>query len=227
VYAGEKYILEFQKAYTNNGGMVAYLRTGGAANSELSVFSDADVIRIYNGTAWVYSMTFTALVTGTAVLRMYGQTSENNDFMTSPITLRRIYSDHCVSLEYYHGSDLGNIAYQSGLIQRSWLKGFIKNGTHTIEKTGEEKDGVHVPEKIVSRHTHKLKIHVDRGLHRALQTLPLHSTVTITDQGGSEYTALNIDVGDPTWYPKRGLMDVTFTTESDVFVRSQANVNMS
>jgi hypothetical protein len=67
--------------------------------------------------------------------------------------------------------------------------------------TGEEKNGVFIAEKIVSKYIYTMIAYVPRGLYRCLMRLPQHDLITITDEVGNTYTPApgNVTVEAPEW----------------------------
>ena len=61
---------------------------------------------------------------------------------------------------------------------------------------GEELDGVFRAEQITATYLYSIVDYVSRSMFRGLQYLPMHDTITITDEVGNEYTPAvgNVDV---------------------------------
>jgi hypothetical protein len=77
----------------------------------------------------------------------------------------------------------------------------MNNPTHEMVNTGEEKNGVFIAEKIVSKYIYTMIAYVPRGLYRCLMRLPQHDLITITDEVGNTYTPApgNVTVEAPEW----------------------------
>jgi hypothetical protein len=51
----------------------------------------------------------------------------------------------------------------------------------------------------------------------------INGTVTITDATGKTFTAINVELNDPTWYNGNGVMELSFTDENNINVWSRNN----
>jgi hypothetical protein len=104
-------------------------------------------------------------------------------------------------IEFSDSNNLGDIRYEGSFKQIVWLEAVLNNPTHETINTGEEKDGIFIAEKIVTKYTYSIIAYVSRGLHRCLMRLPQHSDITITDEVGNTYTPSvgNVTVEAPEW----------------------------
>ena len=73
--------------------------------------------------------------------------------------------------------------------------------THETVTFGEEKDGEFIAEKLVSKFIYSVIAYVSRSLYQCLSRLPLHDTITITDDVGDTFTPAvgNVTVEQPEW----------------------------
>ena len=106
-----------------------------------------------------------------------------------------------MKINFSNTYNLGDIRYEGSFIQMVWLETILNNPTHEMVNTGEEKNGVFIAEKIVSKYIYTIIAYVSRGLYRCLVRLPQHDTITITDEVGNTYTpaAGNIIVEPAEW----------------------------
>lgn len=91
-------------------------------------------------------------------------------------------------IEFSNTNNLGDINYGDGYKQVVWLEAVLNNPSNETINTGEEKDGIFIPEKIVTKYTYSIVAYVTRAMHRCLIRLPQHDTITITDELGNTYT---------------------------------------
>ena len=154
-------------------------------------------------------------------------TGAATNFSTNECGLFRDYSEDYITLEYSNSSDLGTILYQDGFVQQGWFGGFLGKGEGQTERIGDELDGQFIDEKVISRFVYKMKLHVNKFIYRGLQLLRGHSSITITDKDGNQYTPLNIEVDPPNWNGERGLCEIRFTTSEDIFINARTEDNIT
>jgi hypothetical protein len=106
-----------------------------------------------------------------------------------------------IKIEFYNTDNIGDLLYEDSFFQTVWLKGALNNPTHEMVNVGEEKDGIFIAEKIVSKYIYSIIAYVSRGLYNCLIRLPQHDTITITDEVGNIYTPAvgNIIVEPAEW----------------------------
>jgi|WetSurMetagenome_2_1015567.scaffolds.fasta_scaffold00103_56 hypothetical protein len=106
-----------------------------------------------------------------------------------------------IKIEFSDANNLGDLRYENGFKQQVWLEAVLNNPTHEMVNIGEEKDGVFVAEKVVSKKIYSIIAYVSRSLYECLMRLPQHSTITITDETGQTYTPAvgNITVEPGEW----------------------------
>lgn len=104
-------------------------------------------------------------------------------------------------IQFSNTYNLGDINFEDGYKQVVWLEAILNNPMHEMVNTGEEKNGVFIPEKIISKYIYTIIAYVSRGLYRCLMRLSQHDTIIITDEVGNTYTpsAGNIIVEPPEW----------------------------
>jgi hypothetical protein len=106
-----------------------------------------------------------------------------------------------IKIQFNNTYNLGDIRYEGSFVQMVWLEAILNNPTHEMVNTGEEKNGIFIPERIVSKYIYSIITYVSRGLYRCLMRLPQHDTITITDEVGNIYspTAGNIIIEPAEW----------------------------
>ena len=93
-----------------------------------------------------------------------------------------------VKIEFSNTDNLGDIRYEGSFKQQVWLEAVLNNPTHEMVNVGEEKNGIFIAEKIISKKIYSIIAYVSRGLYECLMRLPQHDTITITDELGETYT---------------------------------------
>ena len=121
--------------------------------------------------------------------------SAASNFSTSEIWVRRKYASDFVKLEFTNDKDLRGkrsddqtIIYQNDFTQECWLNTVLNTPAQNRVDVGSEKDGVFIPEKIVTQQKYKIVDYINRSLFEGLIRLPQHDTITITDEVGNSYT---------------------------------------
>jgi hypothetical protein len=103
-----------------------------------------------------------------------------------------------VKIVFSNTDNVGDLRYEGNFAQSVWLEGILNTPTHEMVNTGEEKDGIFIAEKIVSKYVYSIISYVSRSLYNCLLRLPQHDTITITDEVGNTYTP---EVGNVTVEP--------------------------
>ena len=93
-----------------------------------------------------------------------------------------------IKITFSNTNNLGDLRYEGSFAQTVWLEAILNNPSHEMVNVGEEKDGVFIAEKIVSKLIYNVIAYVSRGLYQCLMRLPQHDTITITDEVGNTYT---------------------------------------
>jgi hypothetical protein len=106
-----------------------------------------------------------------------------------------------IKIAFSNSQNVGDLIYEDSFSQAVWLDAILGTPTHETVNTGEEKDGVFIAEKIVSKLSYSIICYVSRSMYQCLSRLPIHDTVTITDEVGNTYTPSvgNIIVDQPEW----------------------------
>jgi len=116
--------------------------------------------------------------------------------------------------------------YQYDFSQEIYLDERLNNPTHEFIETGEEKNGVFQAEKLVDRLIYNIVAYVSRNVFKALRLLPMHDSITITDEVGNEYTPSqgNVRVNQDWGTFDVGTLRIDFNEEGDVWTSNMDNV---
>jgi hypothetical protein len=239
-------ITGFTDASPNSvGHSLVYFSASGAANTYSNTFSvrqgevltlrfnfigdgETPVISLRRGTtvigtdtptisAGLNVITITSNVaTSLAIIRLDNTTTA--DWLMTDVFLIRSYSPKFCKIKFTNTNNVGNLLYADSFFQEVWLESILNNPSHEIAETGEEKDGVFIPEKIVSKYIYSIIAYVSRAMYSCLSRLRQHDTITITDECGEEYTPGegNITVDQPEWtYYDTAKVTIRFNNDSD------------
>jgi hypothetical protein len=112
-----------------------------------------------------------------------------------------VISANFTKIVFSNTDNFGNLLYEDSFAQQVWLEATLNNPSHEMVNVGEERDGIFIAEKIVSKYIYSLIAYVSRGLYSCLMRLSQHDTITITDEVGNTYTPAvgNIIVEPPEW----------------------------
>jgi len=142
--------------------------------------------------------------------------------------VQRKYTPDFIKLKFSDSKDLRGkrsddqtILYQNNFYQECWMNTILNTPAANRIDVGEEKDGIFIPEKIVTQYKYRIVDYVNRSLVEALIRLPQHDDVTITDEVGNEYTP---DVGNINVSIEWGTFDtgtVTIEFNDGSFVRTE------
>ncbi len=171
----------------------------------------------------VISMTVTKSST-TALLKIIN--TDASDFFTSEILLIRAYSPNFLKLVFNDTHDLGDILYHDSFIQTCFLETRLHTPTHEVEEVGEEKNGIWIAEKIITKYKYRIIANVGRELYKALLRLPQHDTITITDEVGNTYSPKpgNIWVSPANWiYYDICRLEIQFNDNTEFIWTSENN----
>lgn len=105
------------------------------------------------------------------------------------------------TIVFSNTDNIGDLRYEGSFAQKVWLDAVLNNPTHEIIATGEERDGIFIAEKMVSKYIHSIITYVPKGIYRCLVRLSQHDSITITDELGDTYTpdVGNITIDPPEW----------------------------
>lgn len=155
------------------------------------------------------SITLTAIGTSVnARIRLVNDTEAAN-WSTSSVFAYRPYSENFVSLRFSNTNDLGDILYSTTFEQKVWLETRMNHPEHEMVEIGEEKDGVFISEKLVSKFIYKVIAYVSHAMYRVLVRLPQHDSITITDEVGNTYTPSVGNISVAADYPSHETVKVT------------------
>lgn len=183
--------------------MVLYLTVTSGQSPTTVLWSDAEVSNVSNIvvlSAGLNVVTFTATMTVTdAELSIY--VTAASQFSTSEIVIIRQYSANFIKINFRNTHNFGNLLFEDSQTQIAWLEAVLNNPTHEMVNVGEEKDGIFIAEKIVSKYNYAIICYISRVMYQCLIRLPQHNTVTITDEVGNTYTPAigNITVDPIDW----------------------------
>jgi len=125
-----------------------------------------------------------------------------------------------IKLTYTSSVEVGTVGYApyygQGFSQYAYFRGWIRHGSHENELQVTGFNGEDVIEEAITKQRLVLRMYCTEAMHRALTTLPAHTTVTILDTYNKTYTAVNVEVGQPVWTPKIGRIDITFTDVNEI-----------
>ena len=138
------------------------------------------------------------------------------------------YTPNFIRIDFHNTNDLGDIYYRNGFTQTVWLRTQLAPPLHEPVEVLEEKNGISIIEKIVTKFKFRLYVHVGRELYRALIRLPQHDTITITDEVGNIYTPKigNVWVNPINWNTfDTGTLEILWNDNSEfVWVSNNANL---
>jgi hypothetical protein len=201
------------------------------AQVTIYLYSASLVIAISNIVTTVTGLNeITLTVTANATdARLYITTTANTTFSMSEILVIRNYSLNFVKLAFNDTHDLNDILYHDGFIQTCFFETRLNNPTHEVEEVGEEKNGIWIAEKIITKYKYRIIANVGRELYQALLRLPQHDTITITDEVGNVYTPKvgNIWVSQPNWiYYDICRLEIQFN-DNEEFIWTSENNNIT
>jgi hypothetical protein len=144
------------------------------------------------------------------------------------------YSDWCdtcgfsekTKISLSSSYDYGGIKYVAGYIQWMYKDATVRRAPKAeIEITGDKLNGAIIEEKKTSAVRYMIKMKCTEAEYEAL----VHSiggTLTITDQTGKSYTAVNLELSDPTWYRANGVVELSFVDDNNISVWTMNNSNL-
>ena len=139
------------------------------------------------------------------------------------------YSQKFTRIDFNDTHDLGDILYHDSFIDTCFLEAKLNLPTHEVVEVGEEKNGIFITEKLVTKYKYKIIANIGRQLYTALMRLPQHDTITITDEVGNVYTPKigNIWVSQPNWiFYDVCRLEIQFNDNSE-FVWTSENNNLT
>ena len=172
---------------------------------------------------YIVNLTATSYATD-AVIDVYNTLASN--YVTSEIYIIRSYSANYIKIAFNDTHDLGDIVYQDGFTQELYLNNQLNTPQHEPVMVGDEKDGIFIAEKIVTKFKFRIVTYVGPVLYRSLIRLPQHDTITITDEVGFTYSpqAGNLQVNPINWNQfDYGTLEIIFNDNSEFIWTSEAN----
>ena len=180
VRKGEQIVIRFN--HTQNSGTVPFTYL---IDYAIGITAKSNTANIAAG---VNTITLTATAAMAQCQVVIGNTAAAANWTTSEIFVYRPYSSRFLKLQFSNTNDLGDILYQDGWFQTLWLETRLNFPLSETVEIGEERDGVFIPEKIVTKYIYRISTYISRALHRVLMRLPQHDSITITDEVGNNYT---------------------------------------
>ena len=172
---------------TLNSGQLPDIRL---VNLDGSVFL-SDII---SSAAGINEITLTTTIASSGAKLFFRNTSASN-YSTSEIWVRKKYASDFVKIGFTNSKDLHGkrsddqtILYQNSFAQECWLNTIFNTPAQNRIDIGGEKDGVFIPEKIITQQKYRIVDYLNRSLFEGLIRLPQHDTITIIDEVGNEYT---------------------------------------
>jgi hypothetical protein len=138
----------------------------------------------------------------------------------------RSYSEDFIRIDFHDEHDLGDIVYQDGFTQSLWLQTRLNTPTHEPVLIGEEKNGIFIAEKIVTKYKFRIVTYCGPVQYRGLIRLPQHDTITITDEVGFTHSPSvgNIQVNPINWnWFDTGTVEISFNDNSEFVWVSDTN----
>jgi hypothetical protein len=123
------------------------------------------------------------------------------NWFTSEVLVTRARSSHFIQIAFKNSKNFGDLIYEDSFEQKVWLDAILNDPSHETVSIGEEKDGVFIAEKLISKLIYSVIAYVSQGLYKCLMRLPLHDTIEITDEVGNTYTpdVGNVIIEQPEW----------------------------
>ncbi len=194
--------------YSGAGGSV----TGNTPFGAVSTIYDSGTYRWYNGgqLSGTLSGVF-RLKVGVSAEYFYSDWCDTCGFTDkTKITISSSY-------------DYGGIKYVLGYSQWMYKNATVRRAPKAeIEITGDKLNGSIIEEKKTSAVRYKITMKCTEAEYEAL----VHSiggTLSITDQTGKSYTAVNIELNDPTWYRANGIVELSFVDSGNINVWTRNN----
>lgn len=197
------------------------LNSGAAPTITLTDSGDTDTSATAAG---LNVLTLTAVTGGASTISFSNGAASN--FSTSEVYVIRAYSEDYVRIDFNDTHDLGDIVYQDGFTQSWWFNTRLNTPQHEPVLIGEEKNGIFITEKIVTKFKYRIVVYVGPVQYRALIRLPQHDTITITDEVGFTYSPKvgNVQVNPINWnYFDYGTLEIVFNDNSEFIWTSEAN----
>lgn len=223
---GACYSDDFTLGDTENILIVFYLTINSGQAPDLYLIKNPSTIidNVGGCTAGLNAVTLTGAGAGTYHLQ-FNNTAAANWSVTEVYAIR-VYSPNFIKIAFYDTHDLGDIVYQNGFAQTLYLQTRLNAPQHEPTEIGDEKDGIFIAEKIITKFKFRIITYVGPVQYRSLIRLPQHDHITITDEVGFTYSPRvgNIKVNPINQlYFDTGALEITFNDNSEWVWTSEKN----
>lgn len=144
------------------------------------------------------------------------------------------YSDWCdvcgfddkMKLTISSSYDYGGIKYVGGYEQWMYKNATVRRAPKAeIEVLGDKLNGAITEEKKTSAVRYKIAMKCTEAEYEAL-VHAMGGTLEIVDQTGKTYTAVNIELTDPTWYHSNGIVELSFVDSGNINIWTRNNTTL-
>jgi len=206
---------------------IKYFHTQNSGGLSLIVFKDTSGNNVSNGVSAVVGLNeITLTVTSETIGYLYFISGAASNFTTSEILVNRSYSANFIKITFSDTHDLGEILYQNSLTQEVYFEQRLAPPTHEVIEVGEEKNGIFVAEKIITKYKYRIIANVGRELYKALIRLPQHDTISIIDEVSNAYAPKvgNVQVIPANWiYYDVCRLEIIFNDNTEYVWTSENN----
>lgn len=144
------------------------------------------------------------------------------------------YSDWCdtcgftdkTRIKIASSYDYGGIKYADGYEQWIYKDATVRRAPKAeIEIVGDKLNGEIIEEKKTTAIRYTIKMKCTESEYEAL-VHAMGGTLTITDQTGKTYAAVNIELSDPTFYRSNGIVELSFIDSNNINKWTMNNVDL-
>lgn len=122
--------------------------------------------------------------------------------------------------------DYGGIKYTGGYTQWMYKDATVRRSPRAeIEVTGDRLNGAIIEEKKVSAIRYKLTMKCTESEYEGL-VHAMGGTLTITDDTGRVYNAVNVEMSDPTWFRGNGVVELSFVDSNNINIWTYNNSSL-
>lgn len=187
--------------------------------AEIAMDSDTAMSGSQVGDISVFSAT--AEQSGDAYIKLTSDAIGNTNIYNYEVT--RGYSDQFIKLKVSSTVDYGTVKYVTGWTQHVFKKSNVRRSPiNEITQIGEERNGVIIIEKHISALRYKVIMKVTEQEYEAL-VHAVAGTLTIYDQTGRVYNAVNVELNEPNWYQGNGVCELSFVDSNNISVHTLNN----
>jgi len=201
---------------TLNGGTLPFI-----------ILKDAALNNVSTGVSAVIGLNDISLtVSSTSTATVYIIAGAAVNFFTTEVIVIKSFSSNFIKIDFDDTHDLGEILYQDGFTQSVYFEQRLAPPTHEAIEVGEEKNGIFIAEKIITKYKYRIIANVGRELYKALIRLPQHDTISITDEVGNVYSPKvgNIQVIPANWiYYDVCRLEIIFNDNTEYVWTSENN----